>query len=79
MHIALTGNTTINVPANGRFHTGLEMVFILKQDATGGRVVSFASGYKTNWTPDTTANKTNVIKFKYDGTNWIQMSVTTGI
>ena len=70
--LTLTGNITINSTAAGHFHTGAVMKFMLKQDATGGRTITFSSQYKTNFTTDTTANKTNIITFMFDGTNWIQ-------
>lgn len=77
--LTLTGNITINNTAAGHYHVGATVKFLLKQDATGGRTVTFGNLYKTNWTPDTAANKTNIIEFLFDGTNWIQVSVTTGI
>lgn len=77
--MTLTGNITINNTAAGHYHTGAKMKLILKQDATGGRTVTFGNLYKTNWTPDTGANKTNIIEFIFDGTNWIQVSATVGI
>jgi hypothetical protein len=78
--ITLTGNiTTLNVPASGQAHPGLEMTFVFTQDATGGRTVTFAAGYKVNWTPDTAANKVNTITFVYNGTNWLQKAATVGL
>lgn len=76
--VALTGNvTTLNVPTGGQ--AGDRVRFIFTQDATGGRTVTFAAGYKANWTPTTTANKINVISFEYDGTNWVQTGTATNL
>ncbi|WP_310877182.1 hypothetical protein [Priestia megaterium] len=77
--MTLTGNITIANTVAGKFHTGAEMILVLKQDATGGRTVTFGNQYKTTWTPDTSANKTNILKLMFDGTNWIQTSSTVGI
>jgi len=77
--MTLTGNITINNTAAGHYHTGARMKLILRQDATGGRTVTFGNLYKTNWTPDTAVNKINIIDFIFDGTNWIQTSSTVGM
>ena len=79
MFITLTGNVTIANTVNGRYHPGAVMRLVLTQDATGGRTISFGSQYKTNWTPDTTAGKVNVIEFIHNGTNWVQIAATVGI
>jgi hypothetical protein len=77
--ITLTGAITINAPATGTAHPGLRMTFILTQDATGGRVTTFGSGYKVSWTPTTTASKVNTITFQFDGTNWVQVGTAIGL
>jgi hypothetical protein len=55
------------------------MEFQLVQDATGGWVTTFGSAFKSNWTPVITANKTNIIRFRYDGTKWLQISAAVGL
>jgi hypothetical protein len=71
--IAMTfgaGNVTVNAVAEPL--QGMEIRFIFTQDATGGRTTTFNSQYKTNWTPNTSANKINSIEFIYNGTNFVQ-------
>lgn len=74
--VTLTGNLTVNAPTGTNFGQGTRMTFILAQDATGGRTVTFNAVFKTNWTPDTAANKINVIEFVYDGTNWQEVAAS---
>lgn len=75
--IGLTGNITIGAPAVK--HRGQQMRFIFTQDGTGGRTVTFHATYATSWTPDTAANKTNIITFEFDGMRWIQVHAVTGV
>jgi len=77
--VTLTGALTINAPGNGPYVPGQILTFILVQDGVGGRVTTFNAAYKTNWTPVTTASKTNIISFAYDGTSWWQRSAVTGV
>ncbi len=79
VEVTLTGALTINAPGNGPYVAGNTLTFILIQDGTGGRVTTFNAAYKTNWTPVTTASKTNTITFAYDGTSWWQVSAVTGM
>jgi hypothetical protein len=84
MKITLTGNMTINAPPTSAAnqtdcYAGQRMKFIFIQDSTGGRTVTFGSGYKANWSPVTTPNATNVIEFIFDGTYWIQTSAVVGM
>jgi len=79
VEVTLTGALTINAPGNGPYVAGTTLTFILIQDGTGGRVTTFNAAYKTNWTPVTTASKTNTISFAYDGTSWWQQSAVTGM
>jgi parallel beta-helix repeat protein len=77
---ALTGAFNLNAPVTTI--KGQRLTFILPQDATGGRNVTFNAIYKTDWTnaaPRTDASKTSVISFVCDGTNWQQLApvVTT--
>jgi hypothetical protein len=75
---AMTGPLSVQVPTNIR---GGRVLFEFKQDGTGGRVITFAGGYKTNWTPSTAANAVNMIEFVYDHSTgfWRQIAVTTGL
>ena len=75
----LTGGITINAPSAANSWTGAMMTLKFTQDATGGRTVTFGSGIKANWSPTTTANKVNVIQFRFDGTDWIQVSSATNL
>lgn len=70
---ALTGALTINAPAplgGGFIPPGTRLTFVIPQDGTGGRVVTFNSIYKNVGTLDTTASSTTVLAFVFDGTNW---------
>lgn len=68
--VTLTGNTTLNLPTNRQAGT---YVLVAVQDAVGGRVLSWAAGYKwpggTAPTLVTTANAVNIITFVSDGTS----------
>lgn len=76
--LTLTGNITINAPIAGTFWPGLRMMFVLTQDATGGRTITWSSTYKTPLAETTTANTTTVAEFVYDGTNWRLITFITG-
>lgn len=77
IRVTLTGNITINAVDDP--YSGLTMRFIFTQDATGGRTVTWNAVYKTTWTPNTAANKTNIIEFMYNGSNWLQLNTTVGL
>lgn len=69
--ITLTGNITVNKPTKAR--TSDRILYIFTQDATGGRTVTWGSGFVTSgWSVRSTANAVSAIQFMYDGTNWIQ-------
>ena len=71
--ITLTGNLTMNAPANA--HAGCLLSFVVTQDATGGRTVAWNAIFKVpSWNPDTTANAINTVQFVYDGSAWQQVS-----
>lgn len=69
--ITLTGNRTLANPTNKV--DGNVYVLVVKQDATGGRTLSFSSDYKfaggTAPTITTTASKADVLTFVCEGTN----------
>lgn len=74
--IATTGNCTINA-SNGA--AGQRATFIITDDATGGRVVTFGTNFKSSGTLTGTASKIATVDFVYDGTNWCEVSRTTGL
>ncbi len=75
--ITLTGNITI--AATVQMHAGTTMSFTFKQDATGGRTVTWNAQYKVSWTPTTTASRYNRISFIFDGNAWIQTATAVGL
>lgn len=77
IRIFLTGNITVNDPQKSPH--GIKLRYIFNQDTTGGRIVTFGASFVVNWTPNTAANKTNIIEFLCDGTLWIQVSTATGL
>lgn len=67
---ALTGNITINAPANA--HLGCELRVVLTQDATGGRTVTWNAAFNaSNITVKTGAKAVTVATFVYNGTEWV--------
>jgi hypothetical protein len=74
----LTGNVAIDAPT-GSVHYGKRMTFILTQDGTGGRTMTFAAAYKKIATLSTTASKINSITFQYNGTDWVEIAASVGI
>jgi hypothetical protein len=75
--ITMNANLTVNNP--GRKPVGFKLCLIIIQDAVGGRTTTFGSDFKANWSPVTTASKTNTIEFISNGTNWIQTSSAVGM
>ena len=72
MVVTLAGNRTMANPSN--LKDGASYTIIVKQDATGGRVItSFGTAYKwaggTAPTLSTTANAVDILTFISDGTN----------
>ena len=69
---ALTGNPTIAAPTNAT--AGMELIFVIPQDGTGSRTVTwnavfhFTAGAAPTLT--TTASKVDIVGFIYDGTYW---------
>jgi hypothetical protein len=68
--MTLTGNLTINAPANAHMGTKLRFRFI--QDGTGGRTMTFNAALPAVWGPDLNAGAENLIEFQYNGTAWKQ-------
>lgn len=72
----LTANITIDNPTGGV--EGLVVRMILKQDATGGRTVTFGSAYKMgSYAVSATANTTTLLRFYYDGASMICEGATS--
>lgn len=74
--LTLTGNATITMPAVG---AGKSFIVMLKQDATGGRSVTWSTVVWPSGTAPTitsTANKMDMFSFFSDGTNWYGVTVS---
>ena len=71
IQITLGGYTTIGVPTGYTLNQEIEFTFI--QDGTGARPVAFNSVFKKTWADTGNAAGTrSVIKFRWNGSNWIQ-------
>jgi len=73
----LTGNITVNNPTNAR--EGMWLYFQFTQDGGGGRTVTWGADFLVNWTPSVVGGETNTIGFRYDGTNWVQITYAAGL
>jgi hypothetical protein len=73
----LTGNLTIANP--GVKPAGVNLRFILTQDGTGGRTVTWGTDFLTTGSVDTRASKVSVIDFVCDGTSWNQTNTPGSI
>lgn len=70
--LTLTGNVTLNVPAN--MPPGGSITLVLTQDATGGRLLSASSSYYFSGglkTLSTIANYTDILGIFYDGSKYL--------
>jgi len=68
--ITLTGNITIDNPLiNTRIYDQVATMMI-RQDATGGRTVSWGTSYVISTSIDTTPNAVTVVRLIWDGDNW---------
>ena len=71
--VTLTGNVSMVAPTYR--HTGMMLTMIFTQDATGGRTVSWDSGYTlTNGAINPAANAVTTIEFVYSGSKWVQVA-----
>jgi hypothetical protein len=70
----LTGNVAV---ANVAGHKGSRLSFVLTQDGTGGRTVTWGSDYDVSAAVSTTLNVRTVIEFLHDGTRWREISRAT--
>jgi len=74
--ITLTGNATITMPTAT---AGKSFIIFLKQDATGGRTVTWSTvKYPSGIAPTitATASKQDIYSFFADGTNWYGVTVS---
>ncbi len=71
--MTINGNLTVAAPSNGPYPRGAHASFSIRQDATGGRTITWNAVYVNTPTTVTTANAYNTARFRYDGTNWIGM------
>ena len=74
----LTANMTGNIAVPQYSHKGARMSFKFLQDGTGGRTISWAAGYKTNFnTTGNTLGKSTIVDFEClddAGTTWLQVN-----
>lgn len=72
------GNITMAAPVNGR--TGHRLEISIVQDATGSRLVTWNAVYKfagaASPTLTTTASRKDTFVFRFNGTNWEEVSRT---
>ena len=69
----LTGDIAINLPPSGVFK-GMRIAFQLTQDGSGGHAVTFDAAYKTTAAIATVASTVTLIEFRWDGTNFREIS-----
>jgi hypothetical protein len=72
-----TGNATINASAGG--NAGQQMSVLIANDATSGKVITFGTNFKSSGTVTGTVNKSALVKFESDGTNWFEASRTLAL
>ena len=87
--LTLTGNITLNNPAlsgtNGGagiyYPPGMTLSFLLTQDSTGSRTVTWGNNYtlSASWLPAPQANAVTVIKFTYNGSSWVADGGQNGV
>lgn len=82
--VTLIGNRTVNNPtsASGNPPVGLRFRFVFIQDATGGRTLTWSSGYKipSSVTFDTATNTRTIIEFEcFANADWVMTDFVTGI
>jgi hypothetical protein len=71
----LTGPMTV-APVTGVSATvgiGKQLIFMLQQDATGGRVVTWDASFSKAADAGGTANQYGVTKYVWNGTKWLQI------
>lgn len=79
--VTLAGSRILDNPTNSV--EGLEYTLKVIQDATGSRTLTYGSAYKfASGTPPTltaTANAIDILRFWFDGTNYINIGFTANI
>ena len=74
--VTATGNFTVAAPSNS--HIGAPLSFqILNSGAAV--TVTWNAAFKRSGTPTTTSGHTNTYDFRWNGTNWIQVGLQTGV
>ena len=76
----LTGNVTATL--SGGEYRGQEIVVELRQDATGSRTITWPSNVKKaggSLVLSTPAGAVDIVTFRWDGTNWIEVSRSMGV
>ena len=68
----LTGNITINAPTSPR--NGQRTRFVMQQDATGSRAITWDPAFRVHTNPTGTANQKAVFEFEFDGSEWVQVN-----
>jgi hypothetical protein len=72
-----TGSVTFNATAGGK--AGTVITFIITNDATSAKTITFGTNFKTTATLVGTASKSAVLTFTSDGTSWYESSRVTVI
>jgi hypothetical protein len=73
---ALTAARLVGAPLNPAI--GQRLQFVILQDGTGGRAVTWNAVFKVTWSDvGNTLNKRSEIAFQYDGTSWNQDGAQT--
>lgn len=79
--VTLAGNRTLSNPTNPKI--GQSGIFVVTQDAVGGRTLAFGGNYKfANGVvppPDTTANRVNIYSYIVVSATFILMSMQKGV
>lgn len=71
----ITGVFTVNAPSTTNLWEGFEYTFTFIQNATGGFAITWNAAWKgATLTAAGTANQKAIVKFRYDGTNFVQIS-----
>ncbi len=66
---ALTGGITIANPTQR--HVGTQLTFMLTQDATGGRLVTWGADFDAaGWQPSSVPSSKSSVTYVWDGTKW---------
>lgn len=76
--VTMTGNVAMQAPTNAK--AGHILIIVFRQDATGGRVLTYQAGtFLGNFTPTTTASAFNAVAYWFDGLFWWQFADVTNL